>query len=324
MLMLLVLGKLRLRMLSLKGSSRVFNSRACVPLDLLFFSHVCSPLFVPLCLSDGIEFTITSHLVHCWNFLAILWPPIVTLLQQLEGSSDITLLLTAGCHLFLFLLFFLFGYSCGMWKFPSQWLKPLPQQWPKPQQWQHWALNPLCHQGTPNLAITWTAWLLIVPAVKVQASWLCTLYSSWPLASFLSSLLLLQGHLMLIQTCCVLWASFCLGTCFSWYLVCPAWLSLPHLPSGCFQLNLRIKFSFSCSKRPPRTLWLRVQRAPHPLSLLELFSVGNDAFPHSSPNQGASEGREHVLLFTVFLFLSTVSGSEEEVNQHWRKGKKSW
>ena len=38
--------------------------------------------------------------------------------------------------------------ACGI---PRPGIEPRPQQWPELQQWQHWILNPLCHQGTSKI-----------------------------------------------------------------------------------------------------------------------------------------------------------------------------
>ena len=43
---------------------------------------------------------------------------------------------------------------------PRPGIKPTSQQWPKSQQWQHWILNSLSHQGTPWIFsfVSWQIW----------------------------------------------------------------------------------------------------------------------------------------------------------------------
>ena len=49
------------------------------------------------------------------------------------------------------LFLFLFLFWPHPWHVEVLWpgIKRAPQQWPKPQQWQHWILSPLSHQGIP-------------------------------------------------------------------------------------------------------------------------------------------------------------------------------
>ena len=56
---------------------------------------------------------------------------------------------------FFFSLFlFLFFWPCPQQvKIPGPGIKSVPHQWPEPQQWQHWILNQLSHQGTPDYTI---------------------------------------------------------------------------------------------------------------------------------------------------------------------------
>ena len=109
----------------------------------------------------------------------------------------------------------------------------------------------------------------------------------------------------------------------SWHLFFPIAgssflaLSLAQRLWDCLWLNLRTKFSISCSMRSSQTHWFRiVSTLPSRLVLFHCAVVPYHTTPHTSE---PLEGREHVVLFIAFLFLSTVFVSEEEINKCARK-----